>query len=497
MKSVIEREKVKTVLEIGAGLSTLLLNRMGLKVITLETDQRWIGKVKKINPDLDIRPWDALELPEAGSIPFLDLVFVDGPAGGQNREISTKLAALVSDRVIVHDAGREWERKWQAKYLEPGFDLDSKGGHRCHYWKKRVPGLCVVEPHAEIADPAVLPGDLPKVEVANKICRMVFNGRGDGGAEHSTTWLMNTFRAQGYQVEYLSPSGNPSGTFKRDGDPHIPIYNFYEFAGPEADLMVLYANDWIWDWSKVEVAEVFERLKAKRKVMIVNYRLAKIGQVPWTQGWDKYMFLNSSLQQDLLQNYKGTDGISLKTVSMAPPTDLSPYLLNSPDYGGNLSLVRHNSQGDTKYPKNFNEMVRKVLEELPGAEIHLMPAPTFLDDFGDRVKTYQRNVPAVQEFLMNGNCFWYALPEGYHDQGPKVIMEAQASGLPVIADNHSGAKDRVVDETGYLCDTFDDHIAAMRALNGERIRLQMGSLARAHAHATYSPQRWIEEIVGI
>ena len=84
-----------------------------------------------------------------------------------------------------------------------------------------------------------------------------------------------------------------------------------------------------------------------------------------------------------------------------------------------------------------------------------MPAPTFLEQdrlletYGKgRVHCHQRNKPPVKEFLGRGNVFWYHLPEGYHDMGPKVIMEAQASGLPIVADNHSGAKDRIVPGTG-------------------------------------------------
>ena len=478
MKSIVEREDVKTVLEIGVGLSTLLFNEIGVKTITYETDERWISVIKKSNPNLDIRAWDGLEFPkDTQSLPAFDLAFVDGPAGGQTREISTKLASELCSLVIIHDAGREWERKWQDMYLEPGFDLDSKGGHRCHYWKKKT--------IVTVCDS----GTQPKKR--EKTLRMIFNGRGEGGAERSTTWLMNEFYTkQGYAVDYLTPNGNPSGTFRKDGHKDISIHNLFEFVSEPADLMVLYVNDWVWEFPKPEINQVFEKLEAERKVMIVNFRMGKIGKVPWTLGWDKYIFLNSSLETA----FKKEAGDAV-TISMAPPIDLSSYLLNVPDYSGNLKLIRHSSQGDAKYAKDFNDKVERILQAIPDAEVHLMPSPTFLNDFDGRVKTYRRNQPAVNEFLTRGNCFWYALPEGYHDQGPKVIMEAQASGLPVIADNHSGAKDRVVEGTGYLCDDFDDHIQAMVKMRDPIRRMQTGAVGRAHAHAEYSPQKWIKEII--
>jgi glycosyltransferase involved in cell wall biosynthesis len=123
-----------------------------------------------------------------------------------------------------------------------------------------------------------------------------------------------------------------------------------------------------------------------------------------------------------------------------------------------------------------------------------MPSPSFLKDFGDRVITYKRNVPPINEFLRNGNVFWYKLPQGYHDQGPKVIMEAQASGLPIIAENNSGAMDRVVDGSGILCNSLDDHINAMKNLLDEDLRIKMGSVGRAHSTNNYGYEKWIEEL---
>ena len=42
-------------------------------------------------------------------------------------------------------------------------------------------------------------------------------------------------------------------------------------------------------------------LNAKKKVMVINYKLGGAGQVDWTKNWDKYMFLNSSHENDLIK----------------------------------------------------------------------------------------------------------------------------------------------------------------------------------------------------
>jgi len=233
--------------------------------------------------------------------------------------------------------------------------------------------------------------------------------------------------------------------------------------------------------------------------MVVNYRLGKIGNVEWTRDWDRYLFLNSSLENEFVASYlrKNKESIvSVSTKSMAPPTDLSEYFKNEVIYGEKLRLIRHSSQGDTKYPKNFNQIVGRILDEVKDVEIHLMPAPSFLAISDPRVFSYKRNQPSVVNFLEHGNCFWYILPEGYHDQGPKVIMEAQASGLPVIADNHSGAVDRVGMGNGYLCNNIDEHIEAMKLMNDPNVRKLFGENARKKAEKDYHPDLWIEEIIG-
>lgn len=479
MQGIIEENNVKTVLEFGAGLSTLLLNDLGLDVITLEDKPGWIDKIKSINPNCNIVQWDGVNVPEDIEINFkFDLAFVDGPAGGQSREVSTKFASNHSNLVIVHDAGREWERKWQEMYLEPYFYLAARGGHRCHFWREGQ------------LEPVVFDSSKPFIKV-------VFNGRGEGGAERSVCWIMEQFVERGYAVQYISPNPQPCGTFRSKVIPGVEFRNDLSLVKEPCDLLLLYTNDWVWEFPKL--SEVFSDMKAKRKVMAVNYKAGSIAKLDWCQNWDHYLFLNSTLMKQTNQT----------GIVMAPPTDLSIYLKNEPNYNGNLKIVRHSSQGDVKYPKNFNEMIYRILTEIPDSEIFLMPAPSFLEvglvkQFAikeGRLHVHQKNKPPVNEFLAKGNCFWYALPGGgYSEGGPKVIMEAQASGLPIVADNHSGAIDRLslTDKglLGFLCDDFKGHIKALKTLADDiTLRKFIGENNKEHARELYNPQLWIDHII--
>jgi len=475
---VIKRHKVKKVLEFGCGISTLMFNKMGIEVLCYETNNKWADKVRgsMINPDtnLHITNWDSKDSKILG---HYDLAFVDGPAGGNNREHSTRLAAQHADIVIQHDAARPTEKEWAKKYLIGKFKGPIPGGGRCYLWVKG--------PHIEVVE--------PKRDPKKKVVKMLFNGRGEGGAERSTTWLMNSFIEQGWEVDYVSPNERPSGTFRKSGDNHVRFYGSLDSIGSPCDLFVLYSNDWVWEFAEPDIQVALDKVQAKRKVFITNFRIGKIGEVPWTRNFDKYLFLNSGLETALKERLPWAD-----TFALAPPTDLTEFLGVIPDYDHDIRIVRHSSQGDTKYPKNFLEKCEDILSRIPGSSIHLMPGPSWMvPSTNPRIVTYKRNQPSVVEFLSLGNVFWYHLPDGYEDQGPKVIMEAQAVGLPVVADNHSGAKDRVVSKTGFLCDNWEQHIRAFNELQDPGKRQSMGTLAKGHAKRTYDPQNWIDIITGV
>lgn len=465
IKKTMKDNNVKSVLEFGGGLSTLLFNDLPIvKTITYEDKQGWIDKLNKLKPNLDIRLWDGKTNGIEG---IFDMSFVDGPAGDMSREMSTKIASEKARIVVIHDAGREWAKKYQEKYLHNNFDGPFKGGHRCHLFIRK---------------------ETPKLTTSKKI-GFVFNGRGEGGAERSSTWMMNKLIELGHEVTYYSPNASPCGTFRNVGDKRVRFSNINE-ANEKLDVLMLYSNDWIWEWGKPEFAEMFGKIKADRKVLCVNFKIDKIGLIPWTQGWDKYLFL-SSTHEAILK----TRQPNASTLVLPPPTDLTKFFDITPDYSNGLRLIRHSSQGDSKYPKTFNEEVNRLLSTRDDISLRLMPAPSFYDGSNSKVISHKKNTPEISEFLKLGNLFFYHLPLGYTEGGPKVVMEAQASGIPIITDNHSGMKDRVVPGTGWLCNNFEDYLDMVKNITQDDLE-ERGANARKHARDNYNPMRWIQEILG-
>ena len=488
MKKTLQKNNVKTILEFGAGLSSLLFGTMVDKVVTFETQQGWIKKIKDMSDEKvnhffhwDGKDLDINDLLEEG-IKF-DFCFVDGPAGSMNREWSTKFGSELADIVIVHDAGRKGERMWQDKYLAPTFDLASKGGHRCHLWKKK--GIVEQEQKEEQIkiNEAIANDDRPSF-------RMVTTCRGYGGSERSSLHIMKMFLEDNWRVE-LIPTGNISGEYGKNIPDGVITRPWVDMTQP-IDLMAFYTSDCIWNFNKPQYTEVMYKLQAKSKVMILNYQLGKAGEEKWTFGWNKYMFLNSTKQSELLERIPGA-----KTKVLPPPTDLTEFFKVNVDYSAPLKLIRHNSQRDAKHPDYTNDLITQVLDVNPETEFYYMPAWSQTFDH-DQVHKFKVNQVPVPEFLSKGNCFWYHLPPGYQDQGPRVILEAMACGLPVIADNRYGAKDRVTPETGWLCEDITDYLEVIEEITKDHgILEKKGKAARELAQAEYVASRWHEEIKGV
>jgi ADP-heptose:LPS heptosyltransferase len=315
------------------------------------------------------------------------------------------------------------------------------------------------------------------------VFKMICNAHAYIGGERSCVSIMQGMRKEGYAIE-LIPTKNICPEFRRALGGGIKVTN--DISG-HCDILVFYTNDRVWEFH-TDTYKIMNELNAVKKYMVLNFRLGKAGQVPWTKDWDGYFFLNNDLRDKLIQRIPDAS-----TVVLAPPVDLTPFLGVKPKYNQTLHMLRHSSQGDSKYPKNLTDIVRHMTKVHPNIKFDFMPAPSFLDRGIPGVHAHPVNGIPVPDFLSTGNCFWYMLPEGYGDMGPRVIVEAMAAGLPVVADNRDGAKDRVTEDTGWLCNSVEEYYAIIEGLN-HKVLKEKGEAAKERASKVFDPGNWIKAI---
>lgn len=504
INGVIKKYGVKSVLEFGAGLSTLLMTDLGLDVQTFETQQGWIDRIMALSKKPKINLWDGgwnLPLPMAQ----YDLAFVDGPAGGVNREAATAIAARSANIVIVHDANREFEKIWQGMYLKAEFDGPTKGGHRCHLWVKKtakhalrtssIKAESIVNGNGDVYELKM--NELPKhtqelvAPKSKKHIKIVSTARGWGGCARSCTTIMDLLLKAGHYVEFIPFRGSvTSAEYKQMLNTTlkgVKVRENMEGVSEACDVLLVYGDDYIWEFPNRENTLRFSNLNAEKKIMMLNFRRGKVGEIPWTREWDLYAFLNSTQERELLKVHPGA-----KTKVLPPCTILDDFLAIKPDYERNIRIVRHSSQGDTKFSPNIGEEITAMFNDVPDLEMSMIPGPSFIPEFkGFRKLPKTADHKVIAEFLATGNMFWYSLPTGYMDMGPRVILEAMAVGLPILADNWGGAVDRVTPECGWLCNNKHEHVQVVREATLEEIK-RKGIAAKERAFAEFRPEKWLE-----
>jgi len=116
LRDVLLANKVQKVVEFGAGLSTELMDRLGVTVCSYETDPIHIARVKRRVKQAELKLWNGKH-----TVPIDEdykVALIDGPLGGEAREWSYKsVAESKISLVACHDSKRNTDRKWIKKYF--------------------------------------------------------------------------------------------------------------------------------------------------------------------------------------------------------------------------------------------------------------------------------------------------------------------------------------------------------------------------------------------
>ena len=95
----------------------------------------------------------------------------------------------------------------------------------------------------------------------------------------------------------------------------------------------------------------------------------------------------------------------------------------------------------------------------------------------------------AEEFLHGLDCFYYRTSEGFVESFGRVVMEAMACGVPVVAHRRGGYAEYMTDGLDcFLVDDASEALARIMALKSDpALAARVGRAARARIERTYSP----------
>lgn len=316
------------------------------------------------------------------------------------------------------------------------------------------------------------------------LLRIVTNGKCFGGAERSCARIAGMFRERNWQVEIATRQ--PMCPEMAAAFDAVAVRTD-RISGP-CDCLLWYASDQVYDAHLAEFEPLAKAAgAAKRKVMAITYKLGKVPDLPWCRDWDSYLFLSSVMAGAFVAH--ATCPVT-RTAVLAPPVDLAPFLALQPTYDAPIRVVRHSSQGDNKWPP----LTGPLVESCPNARFDFMPAPSWLPDLPNLTRRPHGEME-VPTFLACGNLFLYLLPEGYTDQGPRVVVEAMAAGLPVVCGRRDGCADRVTEDTGWFVSGHQETVELIRTVTPALLAVK-GRAARERARTEFDPWNWYTAISG-
>jgi len=469
---------IKRVLEFGPGVSTIAFLNAGCEVVSIEENPTHFQNAKRtlVSPKCTLllgAPPAISHHPAIAARQF-DLAFVDGPeAKGPLPRLHSIQASMQSAPIIMlHDANRAGEKATIAEIMKGG------GWKLEHFSFGR--GIAILRKIT--------------VNTAKPLrIRFICNAHTLGGGEFSSSYLMSELARQGHEV-ILSPCAGVSPKYPRPDGVQIRA-TYAEEPAIACDLLVLYANDHAYKLEQNKDAWLRAMAAAGRMIAVLNFVLGNAVNDWFAARLATAIFLNRTIEREFLDKAKGFHGHS---VVLPPPVNLTPFLQIKPDYS-KIAFVRH-SRIFTKYNRDETlQLIREFEKILPGAEYWFMPGPDFLRPMAHinpRIQLLRWNEESVPQFLSRGSIFWYRLPAGLREQGPRVIVEAMAAGIPCIGDNRDGPKDRITKDTGWLCNRAEDYVAAVREIAANPAILRSkGQAARARAMAYFSPDRWIQVLL--
>lgn len=156
-----------------------------------------------------------------------------------------------------------------------------------------------------------------------------------------------------------------------------------------------------------------------------------------------------------------------------------------------LRIGRLSRDEPFKHGEGDPALYRQLADE--GWEVSIRGGSCLRSQCGDhaRITLTPASADAPEHFLQQLDVFFYRTRSDWFEGFGRVVLEAMACGLPVVAEDRGGYRAHVSHgETGFLFTTDAEALGYLRGLATEpALRRRMGEAARAAAENIYSPER--------
>jgi glycosyltransferase involved in cell wall biosynthesis len=150
---------------------------------------------------------------------------------------------------------------------------------------------------------------------------------------------------------------------------------------------------------------------------------------------------------------------------------------------------RYSRDHPEKHHADDPELYRRLAHA--GCEVRIMGGLSQREKIGDdRVQLLPAGAVPPYEFLSGLDCFLYRVREDLYEAFGRVVAEAMACGVPVVAEGRGGYVDFVENgRNGFLFKDNDQALAQVLALRDDpSLRAEIGLRGRQTVEEMYSPE---------